>query len=242
MKRTGSFCGALHSAKPLRGVLLSAAVSLALAPTALLAQSGVSAQSAAGMALPQGGWYGGLSTGQARNGLGGGVLHATGSALTNLADEDASAGYKLFGGYRFSRNIAFEGGYVDLSKSGAQRQAAAPAFGFVPGDVRMGGFYMGAVGIVPLPNRFSLFGKLGTGYATSTAPFHSSGAMPALLSPADLGPKRTEWNSKYGLGASYEMPNKLGLRFEYERINSFGDGRMGEGNVGVWSLGLTKRY
>jgi hypothetical protein len=70
----------------------------------------------------------------------------------------------------------------------------------------------------------------------------TGGAVLPLLTPTDLSPKRSEWNSKYGLGASYEMSNKLGLRFEYERINSLGDGRTGDGNVGIWSLGLIKRY
>lgn len=70
----------------------------------------------------------------------------------------------------------------------------------------------------------------------------TSGAVLPMLTPADLSPKRSEWNSKYGLGASYEMSNKLGLRFEYERINNVGDIRTGEGNVGMWSLGLIRRY
>jgi len=231
------------AANPYGALLLLALIALALAPGRVLAQQqGAAAQSDTGMALPSGGWYSGLSLGRSQIGIRDSILPVTGATLSNLSGDDSSTGYKLYGGYQFTRNLALEGGYADFARFDARREIVAPAFGSMSSNIRAGGFYLGAVGIVPLPNRFSLFGKLGTGYTTGTGAFSASGAGLPLLTPTDLGPRRSEWSSKYGLGASYEMSNKLGLRFEYERINSFGDGRMGEGNVGMWSLGLTKRY
>lgn len=222
-------------------LLVLALTAAAFAPAPALAQQqGTGGGSGTGMALPSGGWYSGLSLGRSRIGIRDSLLPLTGATLSNLYWDESSSAYKLYGGYQFTRNLALEGGYADLGRFDARREITAPALGSVSSSAS--GFYLGAVGIVPLPNRFSLFGKLGTAYARSTASISTSAAVLPLLTPADLGLKRSEWNSKYGLGASYEMSSNLGLRLEYERINSFGDGRIGEGNVGIWSLGLTKRY
>jgi OmpA-OmpF porin, OOP family len=231
------------AASSIGALLLLASIAAAMVPARALAQpQGAESGSGTGMALPSGGWYGGLSLGHSRLGIRDTLLPVTGSTLSNLSARDSGNGYKLYGGYQFNRNLALEGGYADFGRFDAQRDVGAPAFSALSSDARAGGFYVGAVGVVPLPNRFSLFGKLGTGYTTGAASMSASGAGLPLLTPADLGQRRSEWNSKYGLGASYEMSSELGLRFEYERINSFGDGRGVEGNVGMWSLGLTKRY
>jgi len=233
--------GDADAANSFVALLLLAAIAVAFAPARALAQP-PGTDGGSGMALPSGGWYSGLSLGRSQLGIRDTLLPLTGATLSNLSGEDSSGAYKFYGGYQFNRNVALEGGYADFGKFDARREIMVPVYGSMPGNVRAGSFYLGAVGIVPLPNRFSLFGKLGTGYTTGTASLWTSGVVPVLLTPTDLGLKRSEWSSKYGLGASYEMSSKLGLRFEYERINSFGDGRLGESNVGVWTLGLTKRY
>ncbi|MCX7142771.1 MAG: outer membrane beta-barrel protein [Proteobacteria bacterium] len=231
----GRFGNAAHS---FGALTLLASIAVAWVPSPAMAQQ--QGGSATGMALPSGGWYGGLSTGRSQLGIRDGILPVTGAKLSNLSGDESSTGYKLYGGYQFSRNIALEGGYADFSRLDKRRDLTETLLGSAPASVRAGGFYLGAIGVVPLADRFSLFGKLGTGYSTSSASLLTGGAF--LPGPAELGPRRSEWNSKYGLGASYEMSHKLGLRFEYERINSLGDSRPGDGNVGMWSLGLTKRY
>jgi OOP family OmpA-OmpF porin len=235
--------GDANAANSFAALLLLALIAVAFAPARALAQpQGADGGSGSGMALPSGGWYSGLSLWRSQLGIRDTLLPVSGATLSNLSGDDSSSAYKFYGGYQFNRNLALEGGYADFGKFDTRREIIVPVYGSMPGNVKAGSFYLGAVGIVPLPNRFSLFGKLGTGYTTGTASLWTSGVVPVLLTPTDLGPKRSEWSSKYGLGASYEMSSKLGLRFEYERINSFGDGRMGESNVGVWTLGLTKRY
>jgi len=223
-------------------LLLIASIATAFAPAKALAQQQGAGGSETGMAARTGGWYSGLSVGRSQLGISDSVLPVTGAAALSLSTSESSTGYKLYGGYQFNRNFALEGGYADFGNFDARREVTAPVLDSMSSNIRASGLYLGAVGIVPLPNRFSLFGKLGTAYSTSTMSISTSGAMLPLATPTDLSPKRFEWNSKYGLGASYEMSNKLGLRFEYERINSLGDGRTGDGNVGMWSLGLIKRY
>lgn len=232
-----------NAANSFGAMLLLALIAAAFAPVRALAQEqGTGGDSGTGMVLPSGGWYSGLSVGRSQFGIRDSILPVTGATLSNLSRDESSTGYKLFGGYQFNRNFALEGGYADFGRFDTQHEIAAPMLDSMSSNIRASGFYLGAVGVIPLPNRFSLFGKLGTAYSTSTMSISTGGAALPLFTPTDLGPKRSEWNSKYGLGASYEMSNKLGLRFEYERINSLGDSRTGDGNVGIWSLGLIKRY
>jgi len=243
MSRERSPGGLGNTANSFGPAFLHALLAVACVPGLALAQArDAGAESSAGIALPAGGWYGGLSTGRSQLGIRDSLLPVTGARLSLLPADESTSAYTLYGGYQFSRNITLEGGYADFTRLEAQREIAAPMPGFVPNNFRASSLYLGAVGIIPLPNRFSLFGKLGTAYTTSTSSFSASGVVLPQLTPADANPRRSEWNAKYGLGASYEMSNKLGLRFEYERSSIAGDGRIGEGNVGIWSLGLTKRY
>lgn len=231
----------VKAANSLGAAFLPALLAALFTPALAHAQD-TDAAGGTGMTLPSGGWYGGLTAGRSQPGIRESLLPVTGARQSQLSENASAPGYRLYGGYQFSRNITLEGGYADFGRLDAQRESVAPMLGAASNTFRFSAFYLGAVGIIPLPNRFSLFGKLGTSYGAGASSVSTGGVMPQLLTPADPIPRRTEWNSKYGLGASYEMSNKLGLRFEYERSNSLSDGRIGEGNVGMWSLGLTKRY
>src|SRR3989304_5933084 len=68
------------------------------------------------------GWYGGISVGQSKAKIDdaritSGLL-GRGFARTSISDDDRDTGYKLFGGYKFNKNFALEGGYFDLGKFG----------------------------------------------------------------------------------------------------------------------------
>jgi len=151
---------------------------------------------------------------------------------------ETKSGFKFFGGYEFRPVFAREGGLADPRRFDAMRDAAA----FGPTAARASGFRLDAVGIVPLRGGFSLFGRIGTLYLPSRSSIFAGGS---LLAPAYTDPSqvRYEWNVNYSLGASYHVSNSIGLQFKYERANSyFGDARMSDSNVGIWSLGLIKRY
>src|SRR3954447_2244619 len=68
--------------------------------------------------------------------------------------DDKDTAYRIFGGYKFHPNIAVEGGYSPLGETsssfpGGNVTAEANAWDLV------------GVGIFPLGNNFSVFGKLG---------------------------------------------------------------------------------
>ena len=64
---------------------------------------------------------------------------------SDIANED-DIGFKIFGGYQFTRNIAAELGYGML---------------FDKSDVEVTALELVAVGMFPIANQFSLIGKLG---------------------------------------------------------------------------------
>ena len=221
-----------YTAHPFGVLLLIGSVAAAFAPVGALAQ-----QRAAGA-----GWYSGFSVGGSQIGMSDNVLSVTGATASSLAKDESSTGFKLFGGYQYNPNFALEGGYTDLGKFDARRDVTAPVVGSVSRNMRMAGFDLAAVGIIPVQNGFALFGKIGAMYTMTRSSISTSGALLPAAALTDLNPKRSEWNPKFGIGASYDFSNRLGLRLEYEHVSNVGDAATGEGNVGMWSLGLTKRF
>lgn len=231
------------TARVLGALLPVAALALAFAPaTALAQQQAGGGGNGTGIELRSGGWYSGLRIERSQIGISDRQFPDPGVTASTLFTSESSAGYKLYGGYQFNRNFAVEGGYTDLGKLDFGRDTATPALGSISSNIRSSGLHLDMVGIIPLQNGLSLFGRLGTVYSMGNTLVSTSAGAAPLLTLTDLNPRRSEWNSRYGLGASYDLPNNLGLRFGYERINNVGDFRTGDGNVGMWSLGLTKRY
>ncbi len=217
-------------------------LSLACFAAAFASSAAVAQQAAGGTGLTADSarWHRGLALGEAQANFGDYGLQLPNAMPSILRDSEAKAGFKFFGGYRFGSIFALAGGFADPRKFDGVQDAATAPFGATSG--RTSGFRLDAVGIVPIRRGLSLFGKIGTRYS----PTRNSGfAGAGMLAPAfaDPGQKRYEWNANYGLGASYDVSNSIGLHFKYERANSyFGDTRTSEGNVGIWSLGLIRRY
>ena len=108
-------------------------------------------------------WYGGASIGRSTanvddpriiSGLAG-----MGLATASITDRDRDTGYKLFGGYRFSRNIALEAGWFELGRFG-YTATTVPA-GTLGGDIRVNGLDLDVVGTWPLVGKLSALGRVG---------------------------------------------------------------------------------
>lgn len=96
----------------------------------------------------------------ATNGPGGYVGAAAGrsslqdkdQALPGADVDDTDTGWKVFGGYTWNPYVALELGYVDFGKFSASGQS---------GEWKVKGVDLSVLGVWPLPNQFSLFGKVG---------------------------------------------------------------------------------
>ena len=162
-------------------------------------------------------------------------LLAAGFTKASIADNDRTLGYKLFGGYQFNRYFAVEGGAFDLGKSGFVATTTPP--GTLSGDIRLKGLNLDLVGILPITEKFSAFGRGGVNYAEARDSFRSSGSVAA---PPPNRSKRAA-NYKFGFGLQYDITKALGLRAEAERYR-VDDAVGNNGDVDLLSLGLVYRF
>ena len=166
---------------------------------------------------------------------------AVGSATaSSLSTEQKSTACKGFGGYRFNPNFAAEGGFVSFGKFRATLTVTAPAAGTVRSDLTVIGAYVNAVGIAPVSEHFELFAKAGF-IVTGTVAERSTTGAAVLV--GDSVTSHVERNLHLGAGAEVRFTRQFGMRVEYEKAFGVGDAKtIGEGDIGVFFLGLTYRF
>jgi OmpA-OmpF porin, OOP family len=166
-------------------------------------------------------------------------FYAGGSIGQSDVDEEVAAGlidsgsvdgkdtaFKIFGGYQFTPNLAAEAAYVDLGET-----TYSGTFGGAPvtgGKVEISGFNISAVGILPINEKFSAFGKIGIFIWEADASDTTGGAA---FSASDDGS-----DLSFGLGASYAITPTLSLRAEWERFDS------ADADADLLSIGVAFRF
>lgn len=160
---------------------------------ALLAVSGVALSSGAFAQAKNAetGFYIGASAGQSKVDCG---------DVSPFSCDDTDTAYKIFGGYKFNRNLAVEGGYAQLG------EASVSGFGLSL-TAEATAWDLAAVGSLPLGNNFSLFGKVGL----------YSGEIEVSSNVPGGNGKKTTSNLTYGFGAQFDFTRNLGLRGEWQR-------------------------
>lgn len=105
--------------------------------------------------------------------------------------------YKVFAGYRWTRNLALEAGYVDFGKVTVTTGDSL--------EIKPRGFAGHLVASWPLTERFSVLGRIGMVYGDAKV----SGATG---SRSDKGAK-----AAYGIGAQFDVARDFMVRLEWER-------------------------
>lgn len=185
------------------------------------------------------GWYMGGNVGRSQAKIDDARITSSlaGFTATAITDDNSNTGYKLFGGYKFNPHFALEGGYFDLGKFGFTATTALPA-GTLSGNTKLGGINLDAVGILPITEKFSAFGRFGLNYAEARDNFTSSGAVPAQT---NISPTKHAANPKAGLGLQYDFTQSLGMRAEVERYR-INDAVGNKGDIDLVSFGLVYRF
>ncbi len=180
-------------------------------------------------------WYGGFSVGQSRAEVDDDRIRSellgSGLTTTSIGDNERDLAYKIFGGYKFNRNFALEGGFFNLGVFGFDA-TTSPA-GILSGSVKMRGLNLDAVASLPLGEKLSAFGRLGGLYGYSRTSFTGTGAVVV----ADAHNTKRAGNYKAGLGLQYDFTESLALRGEFERYR-LNDGVSHRGDIDMASLGL----
>jgi len=146
----------------------------------------------------------------------------TGIGTVSSCDEKDSA-WKLFGGYQFNRHFAIEASYFDYGSVSASGQTFGVPFR-ITGDATA--FGLAAVGILPIANHFSLFGKLGL--LRTEVDVTGSGAGGAG-SESD-----SETGLHVGIGLMFDLGRNFSIRAEWERND--------EAEIDMMSLGVQFRF
>lgn len=174
---------------------------------------------------PSGRMYAGISLGQAE--LKGfcndvqGIAASVAGTVSSCDEKDSM--FKFFLGYRVNRNFAIEGSYIDYGDASATGQSFGVPFS-VSADATA--FGVAALGIIPLGDRFSLFGKFGLLFTDGGA--SASGAGGSFSDSA------SETGLHLGVGAMFDITQNFGIRAEWERNDEL--------EVDTMSIGLQVRF
>ncbi len=170
-----------------------------------------------------------------------GVFYGGGSygktdAICDKSDDGCEGnGWKIFGGYKLTDNIAVEGGYYNLGESEqkgvAFTDAATSISGTTDMSVKASGIGLTGVYSVPVMDNFEVFGKAGVmiwdaeAELTNTVATGGS-ALPSITDSVD------GTDAMFGVGANYNFTENWGVRGEYEKVG-------GDLDAGIYSVGAT---
>jgi OmpA-OmpF porin, OOP family len=185
------------------------------------------------------GWYLGFNGGQSESDIDRERITADllsqGFSTTFLDDNERDKGFKVFGGYQFTKNWSMEGGYYDLGDFG-YTAATAPS-GSLHGVLGVRGLNLDAVLSLPFTEKFSAFGRVGLAYTESEGAFESTGLVTVLAPNSE----ERETNLKYGVGLEYAFTRNLGMRLEAERYR-IDDSVGNRGDIDLFSVGMLFRF
>ena len=188
------------------------------------------------------GGYIGFGVGQSRaaldaNDVNSSLAAAGFGAVTTV--EDTDFGFKFYGGYQFNRNFAIEAGYTDFGKFTSHSVIISGGSGTGDGEWKAYSLDVSALGILPVGDRFSLFGRAGLSFWNLDFTFTAmgpGGVGVASQSESGVSPL-------LGIGAKFDVTPQLALRAEIERHFSVGDSNTtGESDIDLFTVGLQYRF
>lgn len=144
-----------------------------------------------------------------------------GLVVTTCNDKDTAM--KVFAGYQFMRHLAVEASYMKLGDLSADI-----TFAGLPGSVAGDGsaFSLAVLGLLPLSEQFSLFGKIGMAKTEVDA----SGSIGGIsVSASD-----DETELHYGIGVLFNFTRNWGVRAEWEKLE--------DSKVDMISIGVQYRF
>jgi OOP family OmpA-OmpF porin len=142
--------------------------------------------------------------------------------------------WRLQLGYKVNPNFAVEAGYIDFGKAKYSATYGVSG-GTAQGTVKAGGFDIAALGILPVADNFSVFGKAGIVAArvkSSLTDATASGEVSSnVISPL------------IGLGASYKVSDNMDVRAEYDHVSNLGKtSTTGKMSANMLSVGVAYHF
>lgn len=160
--------------------------------------------------------------------------------------EQSDIGYQLTFGFRFHRFFAAELGlvqYGDMVSKATGDLDYGDGNGFVPAKVtygyHVGGILISGLGILPVTDKFEVYGRLGYLLANSQREFTSKAeGQPSFGGSA----KGDSQDPVYGLGLGWNINVMYTIRAEYQKIDEVGSSSTGTEDLDNISLGVIVRF
>jgi OOP family OmpA-OmpF porin len=160
-------------------------------------------------------------------------------SLTSTID-DSDTGFGFAGGYQLNRHFAMEFAYVDLGS--LDYQATATVTDGVDerdAEVQFGnsahGPVVSAIGILPIGERFSVFGRVGLSL------LNAEGSVRITLDGASQRASQSSQKTDpmYGLGAEFNVSKNFAIRVTWDRYLDIGTQDIaGEVDADLMTLGV----
>jgi hypothetical protein len=172
---------------------------------------------------------------------------APGPAQNLRADtEDTDLGYQALFGYRFNRYVAAELSLAHFGETSttARGDLDLDGGGFVPASLgvafSVGGPIFSVVGILPINDKFEVYGRTGIFLASSDLEYTQSVDGD---SASVGGPQGDSSNIVFGGGATWHFNQVYSARLEYMHFGDVGQsGRTGKEEMTAISLGVVIRF
>lgn len=172
-----------------------------------------------------------------------GTTGFTPTAFSSSVD-DTFNGYGFYGGYRFNRHLAVEGGYMNLG-SFKYRARSMGLIGNLPAnaqfnyDGQTSGITVSALGVWPLSYRWEVYGRGGVLFGSNTASLYYADSV--------QGSSRGQFSENSvdmlaGIGTSFTVLEIYDLHLEYMRVFDAGDKAIGEGDTDTISVGISVMF
>jgi opacity protein-like surface antigen len=155
-----------------------------------------------------------------------GVVNFNGSQSAD--SNDSAVGFKLFAGYTFYENIAVEFSYIDMGEVDANSRASGTFYDSVDRPLDGDLFATAKANVdaltldvnlnVPITSFAALIVKAGVYAADTKLEFSAGGSIAA----ENVNDSKTTGSTglHYGIGVNFKVTDAIGLRAEWERLDS----------------------
>lgn len=161
--------------------------------------------------------------------------------------DDTTWGF--LGGYRLLENLAFEGGYMSLSKDVLRESSSGTYFDPDAGPTaeswtmsvgtRTKGFALSALGVLPITYNWEVYARGGVLFGSNTESIFGVNQNGYPIG-AQLSESSTDFLA--GVGASYTLAEVYQLRAEFQRIFDAGASEFGEADLDLMTIGVTVKF
>ena len=146
-------------------------------------------------------------------------LTAAGATGVSSNNDGSGNQWRFQAGYKFNSYFAVEAGYIDL---GTAKYNASFAGGSAQGSDKAAGLDLVVLGILPISNNLSIFGK--TGLVAAKVKTELSSSAPVTVSISDSS---TELRPLLGMGTMYSIQKNVDLRVDYDHVSGLGNSGKG---------------